>query len=93
MESLFLSEVSPIGVFREVQFEKIEVRKTTIKIIENLSSVGKNSLIERFKTLDDTVTQNISIFDTMGWAEGKKLLDFGDAEFELLVQHFKEPPI
>ena len=39
MESLFLSEVSPIGVFREVQFEKIEVRETTIKIIENLSSL------------------------------------------------------
>ena len=27
----------------------------------------------------------------MGWPEGKKLSDFGDAEIELLVQHFKEP--
>ena len=27
----------------------------------------------------------------MGWPEGKKLSDFGDAELELLVQHFKEP--
>ena len=27
----------------------------------------------------------------MRWPEGKKLSDFGDAELELLVQHFKEP--
>ena len=47
--------------------------------------------MERFKTLDDTVAQNISIFDIMGWSEGKKLSGFEDAELELLVQHFKEP--
>ena len=27
----------------------------------------------------------------MGWPERKKLSDFGDAELEQLVQHFKEP--
>ena len=66
MESLFLSEVSPTGVFREVQLEKVEAREKTIKMIGNLFP-----LMERFKTLDDTIEQNISIFDTIGWPEGK----------------------
>ena len=39
MESLFLSEVSPTGVFEEVQLEKIEAREKTTKMIENLSSL------------------------------------------------------
>ena len=38
IESLFLSEVSPTGVFGEVQSEKIEGKETT-KMIENLSSL------------------------------------------------------
>ena len=40
--------------------------------------------------MDDTVAQNISTFDTMGWPEGKKLSNFGDTELKLLVQHFKK---
>ena len=92
MESLFLSKVSPTGVFGEVQLEKIEARKQNYQNDKKfIFPAGKTSLIERFKTLDDTVAQNISIFDTMGWPEGKKLSNFGDAELELLVQHFKEP--
>ena len=39
MESLLLSEVSPAGVFGEVQLEKIEAREKTNKMIENLSSL------------------------------------------------------
>ena len=92
MESLFLSEVSPTSVFGDVQLEKIEAREKNYQNDRKfILSAGKTSLIERFKTLDNTVAQNISIFDTMEWPEGKKMSDFGDAELELLVQHFKEP--
>ena len=92
MESLFLSKVSPTGVFGEVQLEKIEARKQNYQNDRKfILSAGKTSLVERLKSLDDTVAQNISIFDTMGWPARKKLSDFGNAELELLVQHFKEP--
>ena len=37
MESLFWSEVSPTGVFGNVQLAKIEARKKNTKRIENLS--------------------------------------------------------
>ena len=36
MENLFLSEVFPTGVFREVQLEKVEARKKTTKMIKHL---------------------------------------------------------
>ena len=72
MESLFLSEVFPSGVFGEVQSEKIELRKKTYQIDRKfILSAGKASLVEPFKSLDDAVAQNISIFDPMGWPEGK----------------------
>ena len=81
----------PTGVFGEVQLEKIEAREQNYQNDRKfIVYAEKTSLIERLKTLDDTVAQNISIFDTMGWPEGKKLSDFGNAELELLVQHFKE---
>ena len=68
MESLFLSEVSPTGVFGEVQLKKIEAREQNYQNDRKfVLSAGKTSLIERLKTLDNTVAQNIFIFDTMGW--------------------------
>ena len=77
MESLFLSKVSPTGVFGEVQLEKIETRgKNYQNDGKFILSAGKTSLIERFKTLNVTVAQNISIFDTMGWPEEKKIVRF-----------------
>ena len=92
MESLFLSEVSPTGVFGEVQLEEIEAREKNYQNDKKfILSAEKTSLIEQFKTLNDTLAQNISMFDTMGWTEEKKLSGFGDSELELLVQHFKEP--
>ena len=73
MESFFLSEVSTTGVFVGVQLEKIEAREQNYQNDRKfILSAGKTSLIERLKTLDDTVAQNIYIFDTMGWLAGKK---------------------
>ena len=77
MKSLFLSEVSPTGVFEEVQLEKIEAREKNYQNDRKfILSAGKTSLMERFETLDDTIAQNISIFDTMGLPEGKKTVRF-----------------
>ena len=90
MESHFLSEMSSTDVFKEVQLERVETGEISYhKDRKIVLSGGKTSLKERFKTLDTTVAQNISIFDTMRWPEGKKLSDFGDTELEQLVEHFK----
>ena len=90
METHFLSEVSSTGVFKEVQLQRVETGEMSYhKDRKIVLSGGKTSLKERFKTLDTTVAQNISIFDTMRWPEGKKLSDFGDTELEQLVEHFK----
>ena len=63
MESLFLFEVSSTGVFGEIQLEKIEAREQNYQNDRKfILSAGKTSLVERLKTLDDTVTQNIRIY-------------------------------